>query len=161
MFYIAAIFVKYCYRTGSWLFWLMSLYTMFGLLTARGKIIVEKVLLNFPQVCSRGSNWHEVMFQVMAWLCVDCDLVSDFQIHTPFCRVKNCGDQQAVLEKWYPKVLYWYHFHNLMSWQNQYEICKTQTSKHTNQLILCSGWTIPLILNKSFWHHNILLIWLT
>ena len=41
MFYIAAIFVKYCYTTGSWLFWLMSQYMLFRLLTTRGEIIVK------------------------------------------------------------------------------------------------------------------------
>ena len=30
MFYIAAIFVKYFYKTGSWLFWLISKYALFG-----------------------------------------------------------------------------------------------------------------------------------
>ena len=33
---------KYCYTTSSWLFWLMSLYMMFRLLTARRKIIVKQ-----------------------------------------------------------------------------------------------------------------------
>ena len=39
---MAAIFVKYCYTTGSGLFWLMSKYTLFGLLSARGKLIVKQ-----------------------------------------------------------------------------------------------------------------------
>ena len=42
MFYVAAIFVKYCYTTGSWLFWVVTKYALFGLLTARGKSIVKQ-----------------------------------------------------------------------------------------------------------------------
>ena len=42
MFYIAAMFVKYCYINGRWLFWFMSLYTLFRLLTTRGKINVKQ-----------------------------------------------------------------------------------------------------------------------
>ena len=41
-FYTAEIFVKYCYSRGSWLFWIMNWYSLFGLLTARGKIIVKQ-----------------------------------------------------------------------------------------------------------------------
>ena len=45
-FRIAAIIVKYCYPTGSWLLELKSLYTVFRLLTARVKIVAKRDYLS-------------------------------------------------------------------------------------------------------------------
>ena len=54
MFYIAEIFVSYCYTTDSWLFWLMSWYKLFGLLTSMGNINVN-YKVNWFRICERNQ----------------------------------------------------------------------------------------------------------
>ena len=55
-FCISAIFVKYCYTTGSWLLYLMCYYTLFGLLTARGEILVKRDYCFFLCTCEVMIN---------------------------------------------------------------------------------------------------------
>ena len=61
MFYIAAIFEKYCYTNGSWLFWLMSQCTLFGMLTARGKWLWNRTIINTLRLEQNGHQISDSM----------------------------------------------------------------------------------------------------
>ena len=76
MFYVTATFVKYCYITDSWLFWLTSLYVLCGMLIVRGKC--ETGLLNNEQ----KNNITCLTKKAIVWYCC-----SFFQHTNRYCKM--------------------------------------------------------------------------
>ena len=67
MFHIAAISVKFCYITVSCLFWLMSWYTLFGLLTTMGKYLWNKTITQWAhrnQHCPDYIVWTMSLWDI-------------------------------------------------------------------------------------------------
>ena len=86
--------MKYCYTTDSWLLLLMSKYTLFGLLTARGKG-KNHCETGLSRYCSLALNhWNAVV-----WLFFSlryCRILKDFkqyflQTNWPYTELVHCG----------------------------------------------------------------------